>query len=277
MSDDPFISILVAEDNDVNRQLLTGIIEARGYKVWGAIDGSSAMKVLAERQIHVAVVDVNMTPTGGIELARHIISNKLNIPIIMVTGDQTSDLLIEASSLGVALVLQKPVDPEKLIKSINHILKRRGYNPAPLAVEERETKLDPEELMSRVISLAADNVRKGRGRPFAALVADENGKIIGTGANGHASRFDPMAHAEVMAIRNAAESTGKSDLSNCTLYGSSRPTKLAAALIESVGITKVYFGLDQDDLQQPKMQPPQVEYEQICREKALELFRPTQK
>jgi len=267
-----FISILIAEDNDISRQLLTGILENKGYKVWGAIDGESAIKVIKDRDIHIALVDVNMAPTGGIEFAKYLITKGIKTPVIFITGDQSSDLLIEANALGVAQVLQKPVEPERLIQTVQRLLKRIGLNHEPIAVEAHSVNHSPEDLMKKTIEMAAENAHTGKGRPFAAVVADMDGKIIGQGANRHNSRFDPTAHAEVMAIRNAAEKLGQTDLKGYTLYCSSRPTRIGEALIESVGITKVYYALNHDDAGTPLKHTSPASFEQICKDEALKLF-----
>jgi tRNA(adenine34) deaminase len=96
--------------------------------------------------------------------------------------------------------------------------------------------------------------------------------ILGEGTNRHASRYDPVAHAEVMAIRQAAENSDSKDLSECTLYCSSMPTKIGAALVESVGITRIYYGLSHEDTGVvDSAQAP--ELEQLCRDEALAMYK----
>ena len=70
--------------------------------------------------------------------------------------------------------------------------------------------------MSRAIELAIENVRAGRGGPFAALVV-KGGAIIAEGANLVTSTNDPTAHAEVVAIRAACRALGSFQLSGCDI------------------------------------------------------------
>lgn len=270
-----FINILIAEDNDVSRDMMTGILRAEGYNIFGAINGESAIKVVNDRDIDLALVDVNMAPTGGFEFVKYVVSKGLGIPVVIITGDDSADLLMEASSLGVAKVIQKPVIPDRLIFTVQRILKRKGLNPTPLAVQSHATKYTAEELMDQTIELAAENARAKRGGPFAALVATKDGQVLGTGANGRASRVDPTAHAEVMAIRKAAEKLGKSDLSDCVLYCSSQPTRIGEALVASVGIENVFYGLSHEDTGSIKAHNKTVEaqYKQLCKNEALEMFK----
>ena len=127
MTQEGFINILVAEDNDVSRELMAGILRAQGYRVFGAIDGESAIKVVEDRDIDLALVDINMSPKGGFEFVKFLVVKGIDTPVVIVTGDDSTNILVDASSLGVVTVLQKPVDPDKLLQVVNRILKRRGF------------------------------------------------------------------------------------------------------------------------------------------------------
>ncbi len=275
MTNNNFINILIAEDNDVSREMMTLLMRARGFNVHGAIDGESAIKVVQDHAIDLALVDINMAPKSGFEFVKYCVSKGLKIPIIVVTASDAADLLVESSSLGVAYVLQKPIDPKRLIATVERLLRKQGLNPDALAVEEHITRYTPEQLMAKTIRLAEKNAKSKRGRPFAAIVANRDGQIISDGVNGHASRVDPIAHAEVIAIRNAAEILGTDDLSGCVLYCSSLPTRIGEALLESVSIAQVYYGLSHEDTGQlsghKQTQKPQ--FEQICRDEAMAMFK----
>lgn len=249
MSETTFIKILLAEDNNVSRELMAGILRNRNFKILMAVDGGSAIRVLEENDdIDLAIVDQMMAPRGGFEFVKFARNNGYNLPILMVTADESTDLLSEATRHGVNRVLQKPVDPDRLLESVERMLRQIGYNPTPIAVQSHNVHLNPEALMGRAVELAEKNARSGRGGPFGAVVADKEGKIIGEGVNGITSRIDPTAHAEIMAIRQAAEYLNATDLQDCTLYSSSEPTMMGKALIISVGIKKVYYGLSHGDI-----------------------------
>jgi DNA-binding NtrC family response regulator len=69
-----------------------------------------------------------MEPVDGFEFIRIIRSEGLKVPVILVTGDDNPDLLNESSKLGVGAVLKKPVQKDRLIKTISRTLnlERRG-------------------------------------------------------------------------------------------------------------------------------------------------------
>ena len=153
MTTEGFINILVAEDNDVSREMLAAPLRAQGYRVFGAIDGESAIKVVDDRLIDLALIDVHMAPKGGMEFVKYLLVHGLDIPVIIITADDSSHILVEASSLGVAQVIQKPVEPEKLIQMVHRILKRRGINPQPMVVSAAQTNFTPDQLMERALAL----------------------------------------------------------------------------------------------------------------------------
>lgn len=275
MSDEAFINILIAEDNDVSREMMAGILKTRGFNILQARDGDSAIEVVKIQDVDLALVDINMAPKGGFEFVKYLVSKGMDIPVVIITGDDSSDILIEANALGVARVFQKPVEPERLLQTVERTLKKRGLNPNPMGVEEHRVHFTPEELMDKAIALAAHNVQSGNGGPFGAILSDAQGKVIGEGVNGRTSRIDPTAHSEVMAIRQAAEKLGKTSLDGCVLYCSSQPTRIGQALIESVGIEKVYFGLTHEDIGQLREhnKTSQPVYEQMHKDKALGVFK----
>lgn len=284
MTEKAFINVLIAEDNKVSREMMARILESRGFNILHANDGDEAIQNIKANPVDIAIVDINMAPTGGFEFVKYLVVNGNDVPVVVVTADDSSDLLMEASNLGVRRVLQKPVDPKRLIDTVVHILKRRGFNPDHMGVAVHDTKFSGEDLMHRAIQLAEDNYKKGQGGPYGAVIADENGKILGEGVNGIMARSDPTAHAEVMAIRKAAEKLGRSNLEDCVLYLSSEPTMMGKALILSVGIPKVYIGLSHEEIKAARqseekvrqgMRQEQAEtiYEPLCHEEAMDMFQ----
>lgn len=102
-----------------------------------------------------------------------------------------------------------------------------------------------EELMRTAIRLANENVENGGG-PFGAVIA-RNGELVATGVNRVTAQCDPTAHAEVSAIRNAAEKLHTFNLSGCEIYTSCEPCPMCLAAIYWAHIDKIYYGNNQHD------------------------------
>lgn len=278
------INILIAEDNELSRQLMSSILKTKGYEIVEAVSGQEAMSAVREHTISLALVDLNMEPVGGFEFVSHLKSNKINIPVIIITADESSDVLIKANEYGVARILQKPVDPDRLLTITEQTLQKFKPRQSSIASEVVEAKHSPEDLMKRAIEIAHRNAETGKGGPFGAIVASKEGKILGEGTNGITSRVDPTAHAEIMAIRKAAEKLGRADLSDCILYCSSEPTMMGQALIMSVSIPEVYFGLSHEEVmdiqfnhdehgQHHEQEQSIANYKQLCHDEAEAMFK----
>jgi len=81
--------------------------------------------------------------------------------------------------------------------------------------------------------------------PVGAIVVDEaTGKVIGTGANRPVALHDPTAHAEVRAIREAAESLQNYRLTDLTLYVTLEPCAMCAGAISHARIGRVVWAAD---------------------------------
>ena len=78
--------------------------------------------------------------------------------------------------------------------------------------------------------------------PIGAVVLGPDGEVLGTGRNEREATGDPTAHAEVLAIRQAAESVGEWRLAGCTLVVTLEPCAMCAGAIVLARVPKVVFG-----------------------------------
>ena len=94
--------------------------------------------------------------------------------------------------------------------------------------------------MKQALLLAAQAALQGE-VPVGAIVV-KNGLIIGQGSNSPIGKHDPTAHAEVMAMRNAAEYLGNYRLVDCTLYVTLEPCAMCAGAIQHARIARLVYG-----------------------------------
>jgi guanine deaminase len=97
------------------------------------------------------------------------------------------------------------------------------------------------DFMRRAIALGLENVRTGRGGPFAALVV-KDGSVVAEGANRVTTTNDPTAHAEVVAIREACRRLGDFQLSGCDLYTTCEPCPMCMACALWARMDRVVYG-----------------------------------
>lgn len=78
--------------------------------------------------------------------------------------------------------------------------------------------------------------------PVGAIVVDPTGDVVGSGRNEREATGDPTAHAEIVALRNAAEQAGTWNLSGHTLVVTLEPCVMCAGAILNARIDRVVFG-----------------------------------
>ena len=106
--------------------------------------------------------------------------------------------------------------------------------------------MDKNKYMQLAIDLAKDNVKKGFGGPFGAVIV-KDGEVIAQAANSVTSTNDPTAHAEVNAIRQACKKLNTFNLSGCEIYASCEPCPMCLSAIYWARIDKVYVAATKKD------------------------------
>jgi len=96
------------------------------------------------------------------------------------------------------------------------------------------------EFMRRAIAMAQENVRSGRGGPFAALITKDS-RVVAEGTNIVTATNDPTAHAEIIAIREACRVLKNFQLAGCDLYTTCEPCPMCLGAIYWARPARVYY------------------------------------
>lgn len=100
------------------------------------------------------------------------------------------------------------------------------------------------EMMKRAVRLAEENVSAG-GQPFGAVLT-RGDEILADAVNETHLTFDPTAHAEVQALRNASRDLRSPDLSGTTMYASGMPCAVCMAAMINAGVSRVVYCAGED-------------------------------
>ncbi len=98
------------------------------------------------------------------------------------------------------------------------------------------------EMMDEALMLARRAAEAGE-VPVGAIVV-RDGQIIGRGANRPVASHDPSAHAEIIALREAAAFLGNDRLTGCDLWVTLEPCAMCAGAIAHARIARLYYGAD---------------------------------
>ena len=114
--------ILVIDDDESTRISISSYLEEIGYEVFDADNGLTALEIVKTKTPDVVISDIKMPGLNGIELAYVIKGLKFNIPVILISCFENSDLMF-AESYYFAY-LSKPIDISELKFNIGKALKK---------------------------------------------------------------------------------------------------------------------------------------------------------
>lgn len=147
------LRVLVVEDDAATRLTLQTLLTRGGYRVALAEDGTQGMERALEFQPHIMVVDWIMPEMNGLELTRTLRQTRMGrtIYIIVLTGQEDDQKLIEAFECGVDDYMVKPLRPRVLEARL-----RAGQRLVRL---QRELELEREEIRRYAAELGVSNRR----------------------------------------------------------------------------------------------------------------------
>ena len=101
--------------------------------------------------------------------------------------------------------------------------------------------MDYKEVMQQALLFAKDAANHGD-VPVGAIIINENGAVIGRGKNGRVKNNDPLAHAEIVAIKNAASKLSNWRFDQLTLIVTLEPCAMCAGAITQSRFKRLVFG-----------------------------------
>lgn len=131
-------TVLIAEDNPVNRELLRELLEIRGYAVIEACNGQEAMEQLQTMRPDILLLDLNMPVLdgfGSIEQIRKHPSLR-TLPVLAVTAYAMRGDREKILTAGFDGYLSKPIDPTLLQQELQRLLTKETRKEAPGAQAE---------------------------------------------------------------------------------------------------------------------------------------------
>jgi DNA-binding response OmpR family regulator len=131
--------VLVVDDDHAVRDVVRRYLERSGYEVGLAGDGETALRLFAEREPDLVVLDLMLPGIGGLEVCRRV-RERGQVPVVMLTalGEESDRVL--GLELGADDYVVKPFSPRELVLRVGSVLRRS--RTAPAAVSESLTDGD---------------------------------------------------------------------------------------------------------------------------------------
>ena len=113
--------VLVVDDEDILRMLLTDTLEYDQFIVEEAEDGQEALEKIQSNEYDVIILDYMMPRMTGLELLEHLQSMKLTTPVIMLTAKAQKTDEVAALAKGASYFVPKPFSPNELVELVKSI------------------------------------------------------------------------------------------------------------------------------------------------------------
>ena len=173
-------TVLVVDDHEVNRLVLSRGLSREGYDVLTAAGGRAALALVKERPIHLVLLDVMMPEMSGLEVLSALRNSlgRADLPVIMVTSRDASEDVVQALGLGANDYVTKPVD---LAVTLARVATQLSLKRAKDEVEELNRRLrEAEERIDELATSADDAVDDAAG--WAEAMAPKVAAAIGAEA-----------------------------------------------------------------------------------------------
>ena len=118
--------VLLVEDTEDNRFMMRRLLEMSSYLVVEAVNGEEAIRIAAEEQPDIILMDLSLPIVDGLGATRRIrrLPNLSKVPIIAVSAHDTADFHSDAMASGCDAYITKPIDFAELEELVNHLLTR---------------------------------------------------------------------------------------------------------------------------------------------------------
>ncbi len=219
------LSILVADDNRTNRNVLSAILETAGHTVTLVCDGDETVEALKENAFDIVLLDVNMPRMSGIDACRiwrEIEGDSGHVPILAITADTTPETEERCLEAGMDLRLTKPVNGKLLLDMIaRYCRSSSGVLPAASQAPKTEAshKDHDQNAVAKIIdlgqieylrSIGGDNFVDEMIDGFKSDIDESYEALQVALENGDVSQFRFAAHA----IKSCSNNIGATLLAN---------------------------------------------------------------
>jgi len=143
---------LVIDDEQVVLDSVTKILTSDNYEVDGSLSGREGLEWAVQRDYDIVLIDILMPDIGGMRVLRDVKRAKPSLPVVIITGYATVRSAVQAMKLGAADYLEKPFNPEGLLKAVGSAL-----GIAASQAPEEQALIHKEELIKILERAASDS------------------------------------------------------------------------------------------------------------------------
>jgi DNA-binding NtrC family response regulator len=143
--------VLIIDDERIVLDSITKILKGEDFEVEVTLSGRQGLEWALSKEYDIVLTDLRMPDIGGMRVLRDVKRAKPAMPVVMITGFGSVQSAVQAMKLGAAEYLEKPFDPETLVKVIQKALHIAATTPP-----EDQRLIHKEEILKVLERAATD-------------------------------------------------------------------------------------------------------------------------
>jgi DNA-binding NtrC family response regulator len=171
-------NILIIDDEQTQREVLTGYLKKKGYHILSADAGDEGIKLIKQNTVDIVLSDFKMPDKTGLEVLEEVKNINPEISFVIITAYSTVEDAVKAMRLGAYDYISKPVDLDELDLMIEKIIENRN-----LKSEIKNLKSQLQE-KHRITSIISHSPKMEEVLSIASRAAESSASILITGENG---------------------------------------------------------------------------------------------
>jgi two-component system nitrogen regulation response regulator NtrX len=168
-------SILIVDDEESIRFSLKGGLEDEGYHTLLAANGDEAVQIIENSEVDLILLDIWMPGKDGLQILEDLKKDGFKPPVIIMTGHGSIDTAIRATRLGALDFIEKPLDLNKIIITINNTLHLRALEEENALLRKKAEKDDEIVGNSPAIKKLKEQIDRAAPSDAWVLILGENG------------------------------------------------------------------------------------------------------
>jgi two-component system nitrogen regulation response regulator NtrX len=168
-------TILIVDDEENIRLSLKGGLEDEGYNTLLASSGEEGFKIIEKQDVDLMLLDIWMPGKDGLQILEEMKAAGFTIPVIIMTGHGSIETAIRATRLGALDFIEKPLDLNKIIITINNTIHLRALEEENALLKKKTEKDDEIIGTSPAILRLKEQIDRVSPTDAWVLILGENG------------------------------------------------------------------------------------------------------